>query len=220
MKVIIQNALLSFCDLFEAKTIGDSKEPKFSGTFVCLNGDEDFNPNGYKTQLKVTNSEGKKVAVPYAKMQEICEKVLKEKFNGKVPVKHVNWAFNKADGSTTRDAFVDKEGEYYSGVTKDSYYISATKQEKLVKDGKLVVVDQHKRTIEANSGLIFSGCIVNAVIDVYAFPAKNGSKDGVTASLEGVQLKHKGEPMGFTQTDAADDFEEEEITEDEVGDLL
>jgi hypothetical protein len=35
----------------------------------------------------------------------------------------------------------------------------------------------------------------------------------VTASLEGVQLKAKGEPLGMAPIDATSEFEEEEIEE-------
>lgn len=205
MKVVVKNARGIFMDVFTAKTIGDSTVPKFSMTLLCS---ED-------TKIVYMGPDGsKKVTKPHAQMQLICEYVMREKF-GKVPPKHSNWAYNKADGSTTRDEFVDKEGEFYAGVDADTLYISANKQEEKCKDGVLTVLDQDKQPIAANSGRLFSGCYVNAVLDIYAFPAKNGGKDGVTASLEGVQLLRKGEPLGITQIDAADDFDEEEI--DDVG---
>ncbi len=218
MKVIVKNARLSFSDLFKPKSIGAS-EPKFTATAICLNGDESGNPDGLKTTVTYTNSEGEKVTKPYSTLSTICEHVLKEKF-GKVPAKAKNWGFNKADGSTTRDQFVNGDGDYYAGFGDDTYYISASKKADMCKDEKLTVLDQHKSPISANSGLIFSGCFVNLVLDVYAYAGEEGS--GVTISLEGIQLKKKGEPLGITQIDAADEFDEEDFDEDEddASDLL
>ena len=48
--------------------------------------------------------------------------------------------------------------------------------------------------------------------------AKNKEGKGITASLEGVQLKAKGEALGITQIDAADEFDEEVIPESETDD--
>ena len=83
MKVIVKAARLSFNDIFTPKTIGKGK-PSFSATLICLNGDEDGNPDGLETTIVYHNSEGKRVEAPYSRMQAVCEHVLKEKF-GKVP---------------------------------------------------------------------------------------------------------------------------------------
>lgn len=219
MKVIIKNVRMSFNDLFDPKLVGDSKEPKFSITGICLDGGEEGNPDNFVTEIVYTNAKGEKVTAPYDKLSDLIDHVAKEKF-GKVPPKLVNWAFNKADGSTSRDEYVDKEGEYYEGFSEDTYYISAAKQAKMVKDGVLTVLDQLREPIAPNSGKIFSGCFVNLVVDLYAMAGKNGSKDSVQASLEGVQLKKKGAALGFTQIDAADDFDEEEIEDAGADDLL
>ncbi len=205
MKVIVKNALLGFNDLFNAKCIGESEVPKFSATLICTP----------ETTIQYTKADGEKVTVPYEKMQMVCDHVLKEKF-GKVPVKHKNWAYNAADGSTTRDQYTDKDGEYWAGIDKDSWFISANKPQDQCTDGKLTVLDQARDPIGARENKIFSGCSVNVVIDVYAFAGKKGNPDGVTASLEGIQLKKKGEPLGFTRTDAANDFEDEEFEEGEI----
>lgn len=208
MKVIVKNARLSFNDIFTAKCGKKSTTPKFSVTLICSD----------ETTIVYINGEGKQVAGDHAKMQAICEHVMKEKF-GKVPVKHSNWAYNKADGSTTRDEYVNDDGDYWDGFDGDTMFISASKHEARCVGGVMTVLDQHKQPLAANSGLLFSGCYVNVVIDVYAFKDDEGGK-GATASLEGVQLKKKGEALGFTQIDAASEFDEEEIEEDESADLM
>lgn len=202
MKVIVKNARLSFNDLWEAKSINGGK-PKFTATLICSD----------ETKMKYTNWHGTQVIFPHAKMQEVCEHVLKEKF-GKVPAKADNWAYNKADGSTTRDEYTNDDGDYWAGFDDETWYISAGKLEAKCKGGKMTVLDQQREPIEANSGLLFSGCYVNAVLDIYAYDGDSGK--GVTASLEGVQLLRKGEPLGITQIDAADEFDEEEIDEEEI----
>lgn len=197
MKVFVKNARLSFADLFHPKSINGG-DPKFTATLICLDD----------TKLIFTNGEGKKVETGHDKMKAICEHVLKEKF-GKVPAKHDNWAYNKADGSTHRDKYVNEDGDYWAGFDEDTWYISAGKRADRCKDGEMTVIDQLKRPIKASDGTLFSGCYVNAVLDVYAYDG--GSGKGVTASLEGVQLKAKGEPLGMAPIDATDEFDEEEI---------
>jgi hypothetical protein len=218
MKVIVKSARLSFNDIFTPKAINGGK-PAFSATAICLNGDEEGNPDGFETTVVYQNSEGKKVSAPFDKMQNICDHVAKEKW-GKVPAKMKNWAFNKADGSTTRDEYTNEDGEYWAGFSSETEYISAKKHADRCKNEQMTVVDQLKQPIVSNSGLLHSGCFVNLVIDVYAYDNDEGK--GITASLEGVQLKKKGEALGFTAIDAADEFDEEEIddAEDDAADLM
>ncbi len=221
MQVLLKNALLGFNDIFDAKLIGDSTVKKFSATGIC---DED-------TTIQYTNGKGEKVEVPYEKMQQVCDHALKQLF-GKIPVKHKNWCFNKADGSTTRDRYTDKDGEFWAGVGEDTWYISATKAQNQCKTapkavtgpngeqtveevGYLPIFDQYRKPLNGADKL-FSGCRVNLLLDVYAFKAKKNSPDGVTASLEGVQLKEVGEPLGFSRIDAENEFEAEEFEEGEI----
>ena len=204
MKVIAKNVRLSFNDFFQPKEINGG-DPKFSGTFICTDD----------TQLVFTNGEGKKVATKHERMEDICKHVLKEKF-GKVPAKADNWVYNKADGSTTRNEYTNDDGDYWAGFTPDTWYLSASKKAAQCKNGKLTVVDQLKEPIEASDGKMISGYYVNAIIDVYAYDGATGK--GVTASLEGVQLRAKGEPLGVAPIDATDEFDVEEVdAEEEFG---
>lgn len=208
MKVIVKNARLSFNDLFKAKGINGG-DPKFSATLICSD----------ETKLKYKDGQSETRIVSHDTMQKICDHVLKEKF-GKVPAKSKNWAYNKADGSTTREEYTNDDGDFWAGFDGETWYISASKNEDRCKGGKMVVLDQRREPIEANSGLLFSGCYVNCVIDIYAFDNEKSGK-GVTASLEGIQLLRKGEALGITQIDAAEEFDEEEIPDEgEADDLM
>ena len=206
MKVIVKNATLGFNDLFKAKPVKGSDVLKFSATLIV----------NERTSIVYTVDGEKKIAKPDV-LQAISEKVIKEKFNGKLPAKAQNWLYNKADGTTTREKYINDEGEFWAGIDENSWYISASKPEEKTKNGKMTVLNQIKKPIEANEGILFSGCEVNAVIDIYAFDAtdKNGGK-GATASLEGIQLVKAGEPLGFVPTDATEDFDEEEFEEESI----
>jgi hypothetical protein len=214
MKIIVLGARLSFHDLFQAKSIRNGA-PRFNATLICLDGTEKDNPKGFKTLIKYKNVEGENVVHDYSKLDDICKHILKEKFK-KITPKMKNWCYNKADGSTTRDEYTNEDGDFWAGFNSETFYISATKKEE---NGKPKVLNQLKKEIDPNSGDLFSGCYVNAVIDVYAFDNKEDK--GVSASLEGIQLKATGEPLGVSIIDAAEDFEEEEIDDiDEAGDLI
>lgn len=208
MKVLIKNARLSFNDLFKAKVVNDG-DPAFSATVIC----------SPETKIRFKGDDGEPVLADHSKLEEVCAKVLKDKF-GKVPAKINNWVYNKADGSTTRDKYVNEDGEFWDGFTEETWFITAKKKEELCKGGKIDVLDQRKDPIEANSGILFSGCYVNLVIDVYAYDRKDGK--GVSASLEGIQLLRSGEPLGFAPVNAADEFDEEDIdaSEDDAADLM
>ena len=147
------------------------------------------------------------------------EQMLKEKF-GKTPPKAEGWLYNKADGSTHRDEYTNEDGEFWAGFDAETWYISVSKSADKCKNGQMKVFDQRRDPIEANQGIIYSGCYVNLVIDAYAYG--NDSGKGVSGTLEGIQLLRKGETLGITQINAEDEFEDEEIEaeDDEVADLL
>ena len=196
MKIKLKNVRLGFQDLFNAKSINGG-DPKFTGTFICSD----------ESTVVVDG-----VASPHTKLADICQKVLIEKF-GKVPAKAENWFYNKADGSTHRGPHTNDDGDYWAGFDKDTWYISASKKESMCLNSEMTVVDQHRKPIAANSGLMRSGVYVNAVLDVYAYEGQSGK--GLTAALEGVQLLRSGDPIGMTPIDATNEFDDEEMEVDE-----
>lgn len=214
MKIKIRNARMSFNDLFTAKAQAGG-QPKFSITAIC--GDD--------TTITYTNGKGESVTKPHSALTNIVEHVAVEKW-GKAPAKMKNYAYNKADGSTTRDEYTNNDGDYWAGFDSETFYVSAGKREDMAKNGQMTVLDQHRQPIAANSGLLYSGCYINLIVDVYAYESDQGG-NGVTASLEGVQLLKAGEPFGAKTIDAADEFDDEEMPEgeeisadDSVSDLL
>src|SRR5690606_1056902 len=55
-------------------------------------------------------------------------------------------------------------------------------------------------------GVIYAGCYVNAIIEVYPFEGREGKKDGIYATLLGIQFAADGEAFGG-RTASPDDFE-------------
>lgn len=205
MRIKLRNCLLHFNDLFVPKVIGKKGEPAYSATFII--DDE--------TEVIYENDKGKKVKKPaLVTIPLICERVTKEKW-GKKQAKLKNWAWNKADGSTTREQYVNQDGDYYDGIDEDTWFVSAKKNLSRAKDGVIPVVDQHKQAIENDYG-IYAGCRVVAIVDIYAFDNDEGN--GLSASLEVVQLLKKGEKLslGAAGVNLDEDLDEEEMDEDEV----
>ena len=198
MKVIILNARQSFFNYFEPKANKKSDKPKlkYDGTFLC---DDD-------TKIKVNGK-----VVSWDKLQEVCDQVTKEKW-GKV-LKTKNWAYNKADGSTHREAMTNEDGEYYPGYTDETFYVSSTLNADKVGDKGLKVYDKVKRRLSKTDGVIYSGCRVNAVVDIYAMEHEGKL---ICCELQGVQFAGDDEPFGSSMADCEDDFDFEEG--DTIGD--
>jgi hypothetical protein len=91
------------------------------------------------------------------------------------------------------DAKADKEG------FKGNLYVSASN--KL----KPLVIDGLKQPLDANSGKPYSGCYVNAEIELWAQDNKFGKR--INASLRGVQFVRDGQRLAGGGVSNADDYE-------------
>jgi hypothetical protein len=91
------------------------------------------------------------------------------------------------------DAKADKEG--YKG----NLYISASN--KL----KPLIIDGLKQPLDANSGKPYSGCYVNAEIELWAQDNKFGKR--INATLRGVQFARDGQRLAGGGVSSADDYE-------------
>lgn len=74
--------------------------------------------------------------------------------------------------------------EEYEGFT-GNYYLSANNKI------RPYVVDRDKTQLNPDSGVIYAGCYVNAVIDIWAMDNKYGKR--ICASLSGVQFYKEGD---------------------------
>jgi len=86
-----------------------------------------------------------------------------------------------------------------------------------------VVINRDKSTIIQGDRKIYSGCYVNAIVDIWISNADYG-KRFVCANLHGVQFFEDGEPLGSGNIDiddVIDDFDDldDDIEDDEDDDL-
>lgn len=76
------------------------------------------------------------------------------------------------------------------------------------------VVDRARNRVGKADGIVYAGCYVNAVIDVWA--QDNGFGKRVNASLSGIQFVRDGDAFGGSRPAAPDDFEA--LDDEEGGD--
>ena len=97
------------------------------------------------------------------------------------------------------DAKADKDG--YKG----NLYVSASNKLKpLVVDNKAAPGQTSVRVIEANEGRIYSGCYVNATIELWAQDNKFGKR--INASLMGIQFLRDGQRLSGGGVASVEDY--------------
>jgi hypothetical protein len=166
IKVIIRKARLSFNDLWTARVQGDEGEPKFAANVII--------PPNHPA-----------VAQLDAAIAEAAKEKWKEKTVAMMPmlIAQERLCLHK---TTRRKAAT---GEPYVGY-ENMYWLSATSKTRPKvrnRDGVSEVGPQ--------DGVIYSGCYVNLIIDVFAnFHPKGGNR--VLAGLLGVMFVEDGEPFG------------------------
>lgn len=74
-------------------------------------------------------------------------------------------------------------------------------------DSRPTVLDRDRTPLVAADGKLYSGCYVNAVIEIWAQDNKYGKR--VNATLMGVQFKADGEAFSGGGVATSDDFEDE-----------
>lgn len=200
MRVTILNARLSFADTIRIPKPFRGKEPRHSANAICHDG-----------TMLVVEVDGETHKIKPRDFQRVIDRVCKDRW-GKTPAKLKNWVFNPADGSGTREKYIDKDGDYHQGYDENTWFFAANKNQSQAPDG-IQIVDQKREPLPSTSGHPISGDYVNMIIDVYAFEAENDK--GISASLEGIQYVRKGEPFGGKRPlDAKSAFPEEEMEDD------
>ncbi len=119
--------------------------------------------------------------------------VAKEKFPSKVKGSKISASLKMPlrDGDIERDEYPD--------IYENTYFFSASSSR------RPQVFDRDKSALAEDDGVMYSGCYVNASLNVYAFDVQ-GNK-GVAVGLNGLQFVKDGEPLGGN-SDSTDDFEE------------
>ena len=94
-----------------------------------------------------------------------------------------------------------KDGEGF----EDNWFISANSET------RPTVFDRNRAPVTADDGIVYSGCYVNASIDIYAF---NNVAKGNSAGLRGVQFLRKGDAFGAGAPADESEFDELGVSEE------
>jgi Enterobacter phage Enc34, ssDNA-binding protein len=187
IKVRLENVRLSFAEgLHEAKSFEDGSIPKFGADFLLTEGHKVVRINPDKTKTTTT-------------MKQVMIDVADEAWKGKgLNVLQSLEASKKCfrDGNKR----VNSDGEVYEGY-EDVKYVTAKNKRKPSLRKKSNDPDD-----PAGREDIYSGCYVNAVIEVYAMT--DAKKKGVHAQLKGVQFVRDGDAFSGGGALSDDDFDD------------
>lgn len=73
-------------------------------------------------------------------------------------------------------------------------------------DARPLVIDQAKRPLTEADGVIYPGCYVNAIVEIYA--QDNHGRKGINASLSGVQFVREGPSFAASRPASVDEFDD------------
>lgn len=187
MKVMIQNVRVSFGHgLFTASALEEGQQPKFGADFILEENSKVF----------TVKADGTKVA---STMKQVMLDVANEAWKGKgqdmlddlEASKKCYRNGNKRTG---------KDGEVYDGY-EDKWYVTAKSAT------RPAIYNRDRSPISKEDGIVYSGCYVNVIFDVYA--NTQPKKKGVFAGLTGVQFFKDGDAFGGGGgTAKADDFDD------------
>ena len=140
-------------------------------------------------------------------------------------------AVKEALSQVAKDKWGEKAAELYKSLkAKDrlALHDGATKAEYAGYEGNLfvnatnalkpLVVDGNKQPLSVQDGKPYSGCYVNAKVEIWAQDNKHGKR--INASLMGVQFVKDGERLAGGSVASEDDFEEIPGAEGSGGDVF
>lgn len=177
MKIRLKNVRIAFPSLARPESMGDGT-PAYAAKFI-------IDPEGEHAE----------------EIQKAINEVATEKWAAKAP------KILKMLKDDKKMAYV--EGEYRSRKTGDVYagfegkhYLSARRAE-----GRPTILDRFGVEVKETADierLIYSGCYVHAMIDIWAQDNKYGQR--INASLQGVMFATDGDSFGGSSAASADDF--------------
>lgn len=114
-------------------------------------------------------------------------------------------------GNSNKYCLIDGDHGTVDGFA-DHMVLSANKS---ASDGRLVVVDSRGNPCVESDGIIYSGCYVNAIVEIWI---QQKDYPGVRCKLAGIQFCRDGEPFSGGPRVTPDDFDFE--VPEEANDLL
>lgn len=185
MEMKITGARISFASgLFHASAFEEGQQPKFGADLILVEESKVFK----KVDGKWVPAEAKDIflAVANEAWKGHGAEMLAELEASKKALRN---------GDKRRNA----AGEVYEGY-EGNYYITAKNSV------RPTVLDRQRQPITEEDGVVYSGCYVNAIVDVYA-NTKARTK-GVFAGLQGVQFAKDGESFGGGSVASKDAFDD------------
>lgn len=185
MKLHLNNVRVSFANgLYKASAMEAGQQEKFGANFI-LQPDSvvlRVNADGSKTKTTLREAE---LAVATEAWKANAAKVLATLEGSKKSIR---------DG----DLHVNKAGDVYEGYA-GNWYVTAKSPT------RPLLVDQNRVAVTEEDGTIYSGCYVNAIVELYA--NTQPTKKGVFAGLKGVQFVKDGDAFGGSAPAAANEFD-------------
>ena len=179
--VKLNSVRLSFPVFWEAKDFEGDGKFQYQGTFLFPKKGEDGKPSPQALLM-------------LAAVKEACTKKYGEKGEAKFQAYKAAgkiWAVQDGDVKAAEDDAYDA----YAG----NYFTRAKNKV------RPTVVDRNRAPLSAADGRPYSGCYVNAVVEVYAYDTAGG---GVSCSLLGVQFEKDGDAFGGSTPVKPDAFED------------
>lgn len=183
MKVVLQNVILRFADVFKAEEFkaGDGR-PRFTASFLVEPGSE--NDKNINEAIKAAAKEA---------WADKADKMLKT-----------------MSGQKTQYCYRDGDTLTYDGCEGMMFLAAA----RAAKQGAPKIVDRAKQDITQESGKLYPGCTVNAIVDVWA---QSGDNPGIRCTLSTVQFVKDGEafsgsvPSTDELPDLSEDLEDDDL---------
>jgi hypothetical protein len=187
--VILKNVRLGYCDLWEPKSLVKDSAPKFSAHFLI---DE-------STKEGKANRKALDAAWAY---------VVQETWKGKEPrLKEDRKAVLDGD-----DCVSQSTGEVYKGYSGMTVVKAASPEKK-----RPDVRNRKKEPVrEGDAGAPYAGCMVDAVVRLYAITDADKGGNGIFGSIGLIRFRGDGEPLGGggidvdKALDLLDDFDDED----------
>lgn len=185
MKLHLNNVRVSFANgIFNASAMQDGQTPKYGADFI-LQSDSvvvQVKPDGTKVKTTLAAAE---LAVADEAWKGKGAQMLKTLESSKRSVRE-------------GDKRVNKSGDVYEGYEGATYVTAKSPTRPLV-------VNTDRSPLTEDDGVIYSGCYVNAIIELYA--NTQPTKKGVFAALKGVQFVRDGDAFGGGAPARADEFD-------------
>lgn len=176
-KIRLENQRGAFLALFEPQAIGDG-EPAFGGRFI-------IDPKNTKMVAMID------AAIVQAAAEQPKWKGKHEQILAKI-LKDGNCCFLKEE-------YTDKNGDPYAGF-EGMYSIGARSKV------KPLVIDRDRSPLVASDGRPYSGCYVNASLEIWAQDNSFGRR--INAQLKGVQFYRDGDSFSGGTPASQDDFDD------------